>query len=105
MPKLIIVGRDGARKEVEAEPGLTVMEIARANDFDDLLAICGGSCSCATCHVYVDEAFLDRLPPIGGDENDLLDSSSNRSITSRLSCQVVFTDRLDGLKVTVAPDD
>ena len=77
----------------------------RDSGFDELLALCGGCCSCATCHVYVDPAFADSLPAMSEDENDLLDSSDHRNDTSRLSCQVVLTDALDGLRVTIAPED
>src|SRR5690606_25475076 len=72
MPKLIVVNREGEETVCEAETGLSVMENIRDNGFDELLALCGGSCSCATCHVYVDDAFLDRLDPISPDENELL---------------------------------
>jgi ferredoxin, 2Fe-2S len=105
MPKLIVVNRAGEEREVQADSGLTVMEAIRDNGFDELLALCGGCCSCATCHVHVDPAFADLLPPLSEDENDLLDSSDSRSETSRLSCQIPFTDALDGLKVTIAIED
>lgn len=90
---------------MEGDAGLSVMEILRDNGFDDLLALCGGCCSCATCHVHVDPAFTALLPPVGMDENDLLDSSDYRQGNSRLSCQVVMTDALDGMRVTIAPED
>ncbi|MCB4858648.1 2Fe-2S iron-sulfur cluster binding domain-containing protein [Sphingobium sp. PNB] len=105
MAKLIVVNRSGEEQAVEAENGLSVMEIIRDNGFDELLALCGGCCSCATCHVFVDPAFADNLPPISDDENDLLDSSNHRNETSRLSCQLTFSDSLDGLRVTIAPED
>ena len=70
-----------------------------------LLALCGGCCSCATCHVHIDPAFADRLPKMGEDENDLLDSTDHRNETSRLSCQIPVSDALDGLIVTIAPED
>lgn len=90
---------------MEAEVGLSVMEIARDGGIDEILALCGGCCSCATCHVHVDPAFVGQLPPMSEDENDLLDSSLGRDETSRLSCQVQFTSALDGLRVTVAAED
>ena len=90
MPKLIVVTRAGEEREVEGEAGLSVMEVIRDNGFDELLALCGGCCSCATCHVHVDPAFADSLPPMTEDENDLLDSSDHRSGTSRLSCHLRF---------------
>lgn len=105
MAKLIVVNRSGEEQAVEGQDGLTVMEIIRDNGFDELLALCGGCCSCATCHVYVDPAFADNLPAMSEDENDLLDSSDQRNGTSRLSCQLTFSDALDGLRVTIAPED
>lgn len=105
MPKLIVVTREGQESTVEGESGLSVMEVIRDNGFDELLALCGGCCSCATCHVYVDPAFQAQLPPMSEDENDLLDSSDHREATSRLSCQIPFSDAVDGLKVTIAPED
>ncbi|OYW50820.1 MAG: ferredoxin [Novosphingobium sp. 28-62-57] len=105
MPKIVVVNRAGEEKTVEADAGLSVMEAIRDNGFDELLALCGGCCSCATCHVYVDPAFADKVSPMSEDENDLLDSSDHRNETSRLSCQVQLTSALDGLRVTIAPED
>ena len=105
MPKLIVTTRSGETREVEAAAGLTVMEAIRDNGFDELLALCGGCCSCATCHVHVDPAFFDQLPPISQDEDDLLDSSDDRDASSRLSCQIPFTEQLDGLRVRIAEED
>ncbi|HET8612950.1 MAG TPA: 2Fe-2S iron-sulfur cluster-binding protein [Sphingomonas sp.] len=105
MPQLTVVTREGAESVVEGETGLAVMEVIRDHGFDELLALCGGCCSCATCHVYVDEAFLDKLPPISEDESDLLDSSDHRRPNSRLSCQIPFGEELDGLRVQIAPED
>ncbi len=105
MPKLIVVNRAGEEQAVDGSAGLSVMEVIRDNGFDELLALCGGCCSCATCHVYVDPAFADILPAVSEDENDLLDSSDVRNETSRLSCQLVLTDAMDGLRITIAPED
>lgn len=105
MAKLTVVIRDGSEREIEGTPGLSVMEIIRDNGFDELLALCGGCCSCATCHVFVDPTYFNRLPAMSDDENDLLDSSSYRGATSRLSCQIPFGDELAGLKVRIAPED
>lgn len=105
MPKLIVTTREGETSEVNVGDGLTVMEAIRDNGFDELLALCGGCCSCATCHVHVDPVFVDLLPPMSEDEDDLLESSDHRVATSRLSCQIPFTGALDGLKVTIAPED
>lgn len=105
MPKLIVVTRDGAETAVEGQAGLSVMEVIRDHGFDELLALCGGCCSCATCHVHVDGEWLGELPAMSADEDDLLDSSDARTAASRLSCQLPFTAALDGLRVTIAPED
>ena len=105
MAKLVIVNTEGAESEVEVTNGLSVMEAIRDSGFDELLALCGGCCSCATCHVHVDPAFADKLPKMSEDENDLLDSSDHRDERSRLSCQIKMSDALDGLKVTIAEAD
>jgi 2Fe-2S ferredoxin len=105
MPKLIVVTRDGSEHEVEARAGWSVMENIRDAGFDELLALCGGCCSCATCHVQVDEAWAGKLKPMKGDEDDLLDTSDHRVATSRLSCQILMAPELDGLRVTIAPED
>ena len=105
MPKLTVVTRDGTEHLVEGQIGLSVMEVIRDNGFDELLALCGGCCSCATCHVHVDEQWLDRLPKMHGDEDDLLDSSDHRVSSSRLSCQIPFGAELDGMRVRIAPED
>jgi ferredoxin, 2Fe-2S len=105
MPKLTIVTRDGLAKTVDGVTGLSVMENIRENGFDELLALCGGCCSCATCHVHVGDEWLSLLPPMSADEDDLLDSSDARQANSRLSCQIPFSAELDGLEVTIAPED
>lgn len=105
MPSLIVVDRKGNEKTVTGEAGLSVMEVIRDNGFDELLALCGGSCSCATCHVFVDTDWAEAVGGPHEDEADLLDSSDHRQETSRLSCQIAFSDALDGLKVTIAPED
>ena len=105
MPKLIVVTREGTEREIDGQAGFTVMEAIRDAGFDELLALCGGCCSCATCHVHIDPAFADRLPAIGPDEDDLLDMSDDRNATSRLSCQLPLTDALDGMRVTIAAED
>ena len=105
MPSLTVTTREGDTRTIEVEDGLTVMEAIRDNGFDELLALCGGCCSCATCHVHVDPDLLGKLPEMGEDEDDLLESSDHRQDNSRLSCQIEFTADLDGLKVTIAPED
>lgn len=105
MPTLTIVTRDGSEHQVEGPAGLSVMEIIRENGMDELLALCGGCCSCATCHVHVESDHQSALPEMSDDENDLLDSSSHRDGHSRLSCQILFAEALDGLRVRIAEED
>jgi 2Fe-2S ferredoxin len=104
MALLKVVDRDGVEHEVDARTGLKVMETLRELDYG-VAAICGGMCSCATCHVYVDPAWADRLPSPQSDERELLQELSHYTENSRLSCQVEFTPALAGLRVTIAPDE
>lgn len=105
MPTLIVTTREGMQTMIEAQDGISAMEAIRDAGIDELLALCGGCASCATCHVIVDPEDIDRLPPMSADEDDLLDSSDHRSPTSRLSCQLPLSDDLDGLRVQIAPED
>lgn len=105
MPRLLVTDRAGNTTEVDGDAGLSVMEVIRDNGFDELLALCGGSCSCATCHVHVADEWMAAVGSPAGDEDDLLDSSDNRTANSRLSCQIPFTAALDGLAVRIAPED
>ena len=104
MPKLIVVTRDGTDREIEADSGITVMEAIRDAGFNELTAICGGCCSCATCHVHFDADVAERLPPMSEDENELLELSADRTATSRLSCQIPFETSLDGVRVWIAQE-
>ncbi len=104
MALLKVVDRDGVEHEVEARTGLKVMETLRELDYG-VAAICGGMCSCATCHVYVDPAWADKLPSPQSDERELLQELSHFTDQSRLSCQIEFTPALAGLRVTIAPDE
>ena len=105
MPILYVTDREGVEHRLDGEPDMSVMQVIKAGGVDELLALCGGCCSCATCHVYVDVSWLDALPRMGSDEDDLLDASDNRQANSRLSCQLPFGAGLDGLKVRIAPED
>jgi 2Fe-2S ferredoxin len=105
MPKLTVVTREGEEREIDGDIGLSVMELIRDAGIDELLALCGGCCSCATCHVHIDPAFVDKLPAMSDDEDELLSISDDRDATSRLSCQLQFSAALDGLKVTIAKED
>ena len=105
MPELNVITRDGAQQTINASAETSVMEAIRDSGFDELLALCGGCCSCATCHIHVDPAFVAALPAMSEDESDLLDGSPHRNDYSRLSCQVMMTEALSGLTVTIAPED
>lgn len=105
MPKLIVTLRDGSTHEIEGEESNSVMETIRNAGFDELVALCGGCCSCATCHVVVAPKWAEALSGIDSDEDDLLDSSEYREPTSRLSCQIPLTAALDGLEVRIAPEE
>jgi 2Fe-2S ferredoxin len=104
MPTVYVKSRSGSETEVAYREHHSLMEAIREGGFDELLALCGGCCSCATCHVYVDPAFAERLGAPSDDENDLLDSSDHRIAASRLSCQIQLTAELDGLRVRIAPE-
>ena len=105
MTTITVINRDGSSKAIAASAGQSLMELIRDAGVDELLALCGGCCSCATCHVIVDDAFAAKLPAMSADENDLLDSSDHRAANSRLSCQVTVTPDLDGMTVTIAKED
>ena len=105
MPTINVTTRNGDTRAIEAKLGVSIMENLRDGGIDEILALCGGCLSCATCHVFVDDQWLGQLPPVSDDEDDLLDSSDARQSNSRLSCQLPLTEELDGIAVTVAPDD
>ena len=104
MALLKIVDRDGKEHEVDAKAGVKVMDTLRELDYG-VAAICGGMCSCATCHIYIDEAWLPKLPAPMSDERELLGELSHHRPNSRLSCQVEMADALAGLRVHIAPDE
>ena len=105
MGRLIVTTREGQIVELQGSPENTVMEIMHDGGIDEILALCGGNCACATCHVHIAAEWISRLPPMKEDESELLDSASDRNSSSRLSCQIPFTDDLDGLAVTVPAED
>lgn len=105
MATIIVESRGGVETTLQAESSRNLMEIMRAGGVEEILALCGGTCSCSTCHVVIDPEFADRLEPIGVDENDLLENSDHRAPTSRLACQIVFKDSMDGMRVKIAPED
>lgn len=104
MPNIHVTLRSGEEREIYADNGQTLMEAIRDSGVDELLALCGGCCSCATCHVIVEEAWSASVGLPGEDESDLLDSSEHRAPGSRLSCQITLCDQMDGLKVRIAPE-
>lgn len=105
MPVINVTTRDGRTKAIEGGAGVSLMENLRAGGIEEILALCGGCCSCATCHVYIGEPWLSALPPIDPDEDDLLSTTDVRRPNSRLSCQLTLTGTLDGIELTVAPED
>lgn len=104
MATLLITTREGDERQIEASDGVSVMQSIRDAGIDELLALCGGCLSCATCHVHVHPEDLALLPEMTEDENDLLESSDHKIETSRLSCQLIVNGALDGLRVTIAPE-
>lgn len=104
MPRVTVTTRSGEVLSLDVDANRTLMEAIRDSGISELLALCSGCCSCATCHVHVDADFASRLPPMSADEDALLGASEHRSPASRLSCQIRVTDALDGLCVTIVPE-
>lgn len=102
--KINVVDRDGVAHSLDAVEGWRVMEIIREHGLP-IKAECGGSCSCATCHVYVEDEWLEQLHPQNDDEIEMLDSAFMVEDNSRLSCQIIMSEELDGLSMTLAPED
>ena len=100
MPKMVFIERDGNRKEVDAPLGLSVLEIAHRNDVD-IEGACEGSMACSTCHVVVDPDWYAKLSEATEDEEDMLDLAFGLTATSRLGCQIVISEELDGLTVSL----
>lgn len=105
MPRIHVTDQDGSQASITADSGLTLMEALRDEGYEGIQALCGGNCSCSTCHVYIEDEWLAKLDPPELDEKDLLGDSEHQQPNSRLSCQVELNDALDGLEVTIAPDD
>jgi 2Fe-2S ferredoxin len=105
MIKATIVSRSGERTEICGSVGISLMEVIRNAGIDEMLALCGGCCSCATCHVHVDPAFIHLLPAMTEDECDLLDGAGDRDGTSRLACTIPFDTALNGITVRIARED
>jgi len=105
MVKLVVTDKDGRDVVVDARPGISIMENIRSLD-RSVEAICGGMCACATCHVYIDPAWRSRLPPRSYEEHVMLrDTAAFDAERSRLSCQIVVSPALEGLPLTVGPDE
>ena len=105
MPTIHVTRRDGRQEAVEARSGQSLKDALKGAGIDEILGLCGGSASCGTCHIHVAEDWLSRLDPVRGNEEELLGYSDWRQPNSRLACQIPFTDALDGIAVTVAPED
>jgi len=99
MPKITYTDHQGNSKTIEVEKGLTVMEGAIQNDISGIDADCGGSMACATCHVYVEEKWLDKIPKAEEAEVDMIDMAYEPKKNSRLSCQLIVSDELEGLVI------
>ena len=101
--KISVIDRDGNKQLLEGDSSSTLMEIIRDAGID-IEAACGGGCACATCHVYIDDKWLNKLSSIEDDEESMLDQAFDVRVNSRLSCQIKLSDELDGLELELAPD-
>ena len=101
--KIIVTDREGDKRILEGDTNSTLMEIIR-DEGGDIEAACGGCCACATCHVYIDEKWINKLNPVEDDEESMLDQAFDVKKNSRLSCQINFNDDLDGLELELAPE-
>lgn len=101
MPRIVFIEPGGARREIDAPLGITLMEAARQNGVDGVVAQCGGACACATCHVYIDREWLAKLQPPEDMETGMLENAWQPRDNSRLSCQVHITADMDGMLVRV----
>jgi len=105
MPKITFVELNGERKECDVACGLSLMEGAIQNGVDGILAICGGSCACSTCHSYIDDVWVEKVGPANDIEDSTLELTLDRKPSSRLTCQVEVTEALEGLVVHIAQND
>ena len=105
MTKVVFIDRQGGRHEIEADNGVTLMEVALDNSVPGIYAECGGTCSCATCHCYVSDAWADKLTAMDDLEDGMLDGVKERRPSSRLSCQLTVSDALDGIELEVADNN
>ncbi len=105
MPEVCVTGRNGETTRVEVPTGMSLMQVLCEAGFDEILALCGGVCSCGTCHVYIDGGAGAGLAAMSADEEVLLDGSLHRRENSRLSCQLLVSDAFEGMQLTIAPED
>ena len=101
--KIKVIDRDGNKHELEGDSNSTLMEILRDSDLD-IEAACGGCCACATCHVYINDQWLEKISPKDDDEESMLDQAFDVKNTSRLSCQISLSDELDGIELEIAKE-
>lgn len=104
MAEIVVIDRGGEERRLKGETGVSVMHSLRDADVG-VAAICGGTCACATCHVLVDDAWLEKLPPAQAEEVELLSGLAHSCANSRLACQIPFGPELAGLRLTVAPEE
>ncbi|MCB1689129.1 MAG: 2Fe-2S iron-sulfur cluster binding domain-containing protein [Halioglobus sp.] len=105
MPEITVVTRSGEQKSIPFTPGMSLMQAITEGGIYELQALCGGVCSCATCHVHIDADFKERVGDASEDEDGLLSGSEHRCQASRLSCQISLTGDMEGLRITIAPED
>ncbi len=105
MPKVVYITPDEMRHEVDVEAGYSIMEGAINNNIEGIVAECGGACACATCHSYVDQAWVDKIPSMDDMEDSMLDAAFERKDNSRLTCQIEMSDALDGIVIHVADNE
>jgi 2Fe-2S ferredoxin len=101
VPRIAFIEQDGQRREIDAPVGISLMDVAKQHHIAGIVAQCGGACACATCHVYVDPAWVAKLVPAEEMEQGMLENAWDPQPNSRLSCQIMITSALDGLQVTV----
>ena len=101
MPVVVVQQKDKSLQEIPFTPGQSLMEVLRDAGIDEVLALCGGNCACATCHVILTSADFEKLPPMPEDEDDMLEGAADRQPTSRLSCQITLNADLDSLRLSV----
>ena len=105
MAKITYITKDQSKHEVDVDNGYTVMEGAVNNDIDGVPAECGGACACATCHAYIDESWMSKIPEMDDMEDSMLDAAFERKDNSRLTCQIEVNDDMDGLVVHIAENE